>query len=98
MTAEVVWLDSAERDLKEVYRYILEDKPHAAVRYIEDIVDAIGRLAHFPESARRYNLRYRVLVVRNHLVFYRFEADSRRVVISAIVDGRRDVASLIGDT
>lgn len=47
MTAEVVWLDSAERDLKEVYRYILEDRPHAAVRYIKDIIDAIGRLAHF---------------------------------------------------
>jgi plasmid stabilization system protein ParE len=35
-------------------------------------------------------------VFRNHVVFYRYEAARDRVLISAIFDGRRDIAILLG--
>ncbi|MGE0502824.1 MAG: type II toxin-antitoxin system RelE/ParE family toxin [Rhizobiaceae bacterium] len=96
MTVEVVWLDAAEEDLQDTYRYISAENPLAAVRYLEDIVLATMRLADFPETARRYNSRYRVLSVRNHLVFYSFDPPGKEVLIAAVVDGRRDVAALMG--
>jgi len=41
--------------------------------------------------------RFRVLVARKHVIFYRFEEASGEIAIAAIIDGRRDIAALIDD-
>lgn len=97
MPVEVVWLETAENDLQATYDYLSTGNPGAAERYVESIVAAARRLAEFPESARRYNSRYRVLVVRNHLVFYHLDPEAGQVLIAAVVDGRRDIGALMGE-
>jgi toxin ParE1/3/4 len=95
MPARLVWRKRAERQLQSIYQYIAGDNPVAAESYVADILDAIGRLADFPLSGRAFDRRHRVLVVRNHLVIYRHESGDTTVLVSAIIDGRRDVAALM---
>jgi plasmid stabilization system protein ParE len=95
MPARIVWLETAEQDLQATYDHIFAASPRAAVRYAEDIIAATQRLAEFPESARRYDSSYRILPVRNHLVFYRYDQAHDQVLIAAVLDGRRDIARLI---
>lgn len=54
-------------------------------------------LADFPLSGRQYDSRYRAIVVRNHLVFYRYEVADDRIVIVAVLDGRRDIPHVLGE-
>lgn len=67
----------------------------AAEQYVDEIRQASARLIDFPDLGRRYNDRYRVLVVRNHLIFYWHEINQAEVVIVTILDGRRDVEALL---
>lgn len=97
MAVEVRWLEAAEQDLLDTYEYLSAVSPNAAVAYVEDIVAATRRLSDFPQSARRYDARYRVLTIRNHLVFYSFNDVTGLVSIVAIVDGRRDIDALLGE-
>lgn len=95
MANDIVWLDEAEDDLQSLFHFIERENPRAATRYVEEVVDACGRLADFPLSGRLFTGTYRAIVVRNHLVIYRYEAAPSEVLISAIVDGRRDAAALL---
>lgn len=63
--------------------------------YMSGLRAACLELTEFPERGRRYNDRYRVIVFRNHLVFYSFDTRRERVIIAAVFDGRRDVSVLL---
>ena len=94
--AEVIWRARAVRQLDALADYLHERNPHAASRYVSGLRGACQNLADFPERGRRYDERYRVIVFRNHVIFYRYEAGRDRVLISAIFDGRRNIALLLG--
>lgn len=93
--AEVVWRTRAARQLGEIFQYIRERSPSAAERYATGLKLACQSLGEFPEKAQRYDSRYRALVFRNHFIFYRFERDSDKVFITAIIDARRDVSAIM---
>jgi plasmid stabilization system protein ParE len=57
--------------------------------------DACLRLGKFPEKAPRYDDRYRCMVFRNHLVFYRYDRGSDQIFIIAVLDARRDVKAIL---
>ena len=95
MPTRLIWRDAAEQHLQAIYDYISADSPRAAKAYVEDIVDACGQLRAFPALGKKYDSRYRLLIVRNHLVFYR--QDTEATIIVAIIDGRRDVAAVLDD-
>lgn len=95
MPIEIEWLDRAKASLRSILGYIAQDKPTAALTYVNEITDSVDRLRDFPESGRRFNRRYRVLIVRKHLVFYRYIPADGRVVVSAVVDGRQDIAKAL---
>jgi plasmid stabilization system protein ParE len=97
MPASVIWRRRAENHLQAIYDYISLENPHAASAYAEDIVAASERLRTFPKSGRKFDSRYRVLVARNHLIFYHHDADQSLVSIVAIIDGRRDVMAALDD-
>lgn len=97
MPASLIWRRRAENHLQTLYDYISLENPRAASAYAEDIVAATERLRTFPESGRQFDGRYRVLVVRNHLIFYRHDADRSLVSIVAVIDGRRDVKAALDD-
>ena len=44
----VVWSKRARERVAEVGRYIAQDSPVAAERWVHDILDAVDRLADFP--------------------------------------------------
>jgi plasmid stabilization system protein ParE len=95
MPANIEWLDEALDDLQTISDYITTTSPAAAAKYTDSILAACEKLVEFPESGRQYNRDYRALVVRNHMVFYRYDRSSNTVSIATILDGRRNIASLL---
>jgi len=47
------WTRPAQQDMAAIVRYIRKDKPNAAVRVKNKIVDTIESLTAFPEQGRR---------------------------------------------
>lgn len=66
-------------------------------KYVAALIDACARLADFPLSGRRYNAEFFSIVFRNHLIFFRFNEHVDEVTIVAVIDGRRDIESIIGE-
>ena len=97
MGNRLVWLQQAYDDLSALHEYISADNGRAADAYVEDIFAACERLREFPRSGRPYNSVYRALVVRNHLVFYRFDEIEEQIVIVAVLHGHRNIAALFLD-
>jgi len=97
MAAEVVWLDQAKDDVRQFLEYLHSKNPTAANSYVDDLEKACTGLADFPLQGFLYNERYRALVVRNHLVFYRYKQNDNEVVIVSIIDGRRDISRFFSD-
>lgn len=95
IVADIQWLEQAREDLLKLLDFIAGENPRAAVDYVQDLQLACGKLAEFPSSGRRYNETFRVLVFRNHLIFYSYEEASRLVSIVTVLDGRRDIARLL---
>jgi plasmid stabilization system protein ParE len=93
--AEVVWRRRAVQHLGEIFEYINQQSPSAATRYASELKHTCELLGEFPEKAPRYDERYRALVFRNHLVFYRFASAEDKVLIIAIIDARRDVSTIL---
>lgn len=91
----VVIRPSADADLDKIFAWIAHDIADAAERVVRRIVDAISRLADFPDSgASRPELgqEARSMVVGRYLVLYRVEPD--RVEVRRIVHGARDLTGL----
>lgn len=97
MAVDVIWLDEAKNDLLNILDFIATRNPRAALQYVAAITEACHRLADFPLSGRQYDANYRFLVVRNHLVFYRFDNVGQKVAIATVIDGRRDIEMLLAD-
>jgi len=91
----LIWSEQALDELDQLSEYLVAHNPPAAEQYIEDIRLAVHKLAEFPEIGRRYNKRYRVLIVRNHLVFYRYSQARSEIVVTTVLDGRRNVKALL---
>jgi toxin ParE1/3/4 len=97
MAVEIVWLDQARDDLREILDFIADENPAAAANYVTGIMEACNKLADFPEVGLRYNRRFRRLVFRNHLVFYHHDTAGHVVFITAVIDGRRDLKRLFSE-
>jgi toxin ParE1/3/4 len=97
MAARVIWSDEALDDIEAISDYIRATNPAAATRYTDAILAGCAKLKNFPEAGRRYNQRYRALVVRNHIVFYTFDRGLQTVRIATVLDGRRDIGALLDE-
>ncbi len=90
---EVRYLSTAEKDLNEIFDYILKDNPGAAAALLEKFDDAIAKLFFHPEMGvvprdeRLSRLGYRVLVIGKYLVFYVLKP--KTVQIRRIIHGAR---------
>ena len=93
MPLDIEWLDRAKADLRNLLDYISQDNPKAALDYVEDITVRVDQLGEFPESGKPYRKGFRVLIVRNHLIFYKHLPRQGAVLVIAVVDGRRDPRS-----
>lgn len=93
--AEIVWRPRAVRHLSEIFHYLNQRSPLAAERYASGLSKACYSLVEFPEKAPRYNDQYRALAYRNHLVLYRYDRGRDSILITAIIDARRDVSAVV---
>ena len=98
---EVLLTDGAELDLEALYDYIAEfDDPSNAEYVLERLLKVVDGLSHMPErvSYPRELLAlgikaYRQALFKPYRMVYRIGEGS--VVVQLIVDGRRDMQSLL---
>lgn len=96
---EIFYLQTAERDLYEIFDYIKKDSPSAASSMLEKIDTAVSHLSINPElevvprDTRLRNLGYRMLIVEKYLVFYVVKEES--VQIRRVIHGARKYEFLI---
>lgn len=103
MKCRILRTDKFEEQLREIIFYIADDSGSIdiALKYLDEIEDAIKRLENFPNSGStpRYSVLrkqgYKVLIVERHLIFYKFDEEKETITIYAIVDGRREYKNLI---
>lgn len=71
---KIVWSPLALERVEDAARYIAEDSPDAAVRWLDDLFATVERLADFPKSGRMVpevgSLRIRELIFGTYRVIY----------------------------
>ncbi len=98
---EVLVTHGAEQDLESIYDYIAEfDCVASANRVLDRLTEVVQGLAQFPERGSYPKelialgiKAYRQTAFKPYRVIYRVAGD--HVVIHVIVDGRRDMKSLL---
>jgi plasmid stabilization system protein ParE len=74
---KIVWSPLAIERAYEEAQFIAEDKPEAAVRWLEKLFESTDRLEMFPKSGSMVPEialpDYRQIVYRSHRVIYRVE-------------------------
>lgn len=78
MSYNIIRSDKALDDLRNILFYIAEtNSPQIALNYIDKLQEAINKLKDFPKLGKLSNSRYlriqniRVLIVENHLIYYK---------------------------
>ena len=95
----VEYLPIAVADLDDIFIFVADNSPQAAMELIDRIDASIADLESFPEMGliakppRLARKGYRVLIVDDYLVFYVLLDDV--VEIRRIVSGKRNYAHLV---
>ena len=96
---EIRYLPTAEKDLDDIFDYIMRDNPSAADSLLEKFDQAISQLARNPELGvvpkddRLKKLGYRILIIGKYLVFY--VVKSNTVQVRRIIHGARKYSFLL---
>ncbi|CDF58737.1 type II toxin-antitoxin system RelE/ParE family toxin [Thermobrachium celere] len=98
---EIRYLPLAVKDLEEIVSYITNElkSPKAAMDLIDEMDSSISRLKKFPYSCRVYyqerefENEYRVLPVKNYLIFYVVKENI--VEVHRILYSKMDVTCII---
>ena len=101
MPFRVLLTNDAARDLEELYDYIaLHDAPRKADYVLDQIEKAFSKLSEFPERGAypkellTLGIReYREIFFKPYRIIYRVM--EKNVYVLLIVDGRRDMQSLL---
>lgn len=101
MRFEVLLTEDAHGDLEELYAYIHQhDTPGRAAQVLDRIEETLERLSAFPERGSHpkellaLGIRdYRQVFFKPYRMIYR--TIERRVYVYLIVDGRRDMQTLL---
>jgi toxin ParE1/3/4 len=82
--ARIIWADTAIQDLDTIADYIALDKPEAALRLVQKLLAAAGKLQRFPQMGspppELRGLPYRQLIVPPCRIFYRIERETIYIV------------------
>jgi len=96
---KIQYLRTAERDLVDIFTYIMNDNPTAVASLLEEIDRSISHLPRnpdlgvFPKDDRLRKLGYRILIIRKYLVFYVVKKDA--IQIRRVLHGARQLAFLL---
>ena len=99
-TYQVIWAESATKDLEEIVTYIAGDSRASAIKVLARLKSKAESLEASPFRGRlvpeilEFGLRnWREIVVRPYRIIYRI--DEGRVLVNAVIDGRRDLQDLL---
>ena len=102
----LMFLDIARKDMVEIAKYISGElkNPVAANKIAEELVEAIDSLCVFPYANPLHiptipisplEHEYRKLLVKNYMVLYWVEEETKNVIISRVVYARRNYAAIL---
>ena len=79
---EIVWSRTAVRRVEEISKFIAEDSPQAASRFIDRLIRSVERLKKFPfsGSAVPENIAFRQVVFRGYRIIYRLTGEAVQIV------------------
>ncbi|TFG20950.1 MAG: type II toxin-antitoxin system RelE/ParE family toxin [Promethearchaeota archaeon] len=95
----IEYLPIAQQDLEEIFIYIKKDNIDAAANLIDEIDQKISQLTQFPylgtipKDDRLEKLGYRLLIIKQYLVFYVVKESV--IEIRRILHGRRQYDFLL---
>ena len=100
---KTIYLPIAREDIEKAVLYIAEHlkAEKAALDLLDSLDTAIGRLAEFPYAHRLYSKtadfsnEYRILPVKNYLVFYTIDEEQKIVEIYRVLYAKRDWKNII---
>ena len=94
MDFKIIWSDAAIADLHEIWAYLAQHDPQAAVRMGRGILAHVRVLANFsyigPAYPRGSIGTLREIIVRPYRIFYDVSEDSQSVEILHVWHGARD--------
>lgn len=101
MAFQVLIAEDAERDIADIHAYVAEtDSAQKADRLVDKLEELCAKLAELPERGnvppelRAIGItEYREVHYKPYRVIYRVL--ERRVVVYCVLDGRRDMQSLL---
>lgn len=95
---QINWTNAAERWLQEIYEYIQQDNPDAALRTVRGIRERAQVLADFPEIGAPYADRarraIRILLYGHYRIAYRVKQGE--VDILGVFHGSLDIERFLG--
>ncbi len=93
MVQRVIWTRKALADLREIHDYIAKDSPRYAQIQVERIQTAALKIGRFPQIGRIPpefpDGPWREVLTGNYRVIYRWDSESGRGLILAVVHGRQ---------
>ena len=98
---DLEYLPVARSDMAEIARYISVElqKPDAAERLADEMIEAVENARPFPYAAPPYSpIRplkhdYRKLIVHNYLIFYWVDDLAKKITVARAVYAKSDYAS-----
>lgn len=102
MKYEVVRTDTADAQIRKIVLFIAEKfGADVALEKLDELEKSILTLGDDPGigAAPRYPVlkrqRYRILILKKNLVFYKVNEQKKQVIIYAVTDQRQDYLSII---
>jgi len=94
----LVFLETAKRDMTEIVRYISRNlsNPSVAEKLAGKMVEVAEQLKGLPYKNRVYNpikplkQEYRGQVVDNYIMFYYIDENEKLIIVSRVVYGKRN--------
>ena len=97
---EVIWSNTAEKDLIDIVEYIAEDSPANALKIFRNIKQKASNLYTFPERSRivpelndQGILQYRELIISPWRVIYRVL--EKKVYVLSVLDSRQNLEDIL---
>ena len=97
MKYEVVYLEPAMVDIREIRAYLSQFYPHTPEKFLVAMKQGIERLCDNPYIYAEYagNPAYRKMAVLDYLVFYKVFDQEKVVEIHRILYGMRNIKSYL---
>lgn len=91
---KIEWATRARTDIRELRRYIAQDSPHYARRFVDKIFQAVEKLPEHPRLGRQVPEAarddVRELIFRHYRIIYVIKPNC--VFIASIIHGSRDLS------